>query len=45
MTAEHEAAGPAELHPFNIRVRDKRERWEEAVKLPGLPWKLKTKRA
>src|SRR5213082_3794586 len=24
-----EAAGPAELHPFNIRVRDKRERWEE----------------
>ena len=27
-----EAAGPAELHPFNIRVRDKRERWEEAVK-------------
>ena len=27
-----EGAGPAELHPFNIRVRDKRERWEEAVK-------------
>ena len=27
-----EAAGPAELHPFNIRVRDKRERWEEAVR-------------
>jgi luciferase family oxidoreductase group 1 len=27
-----EAAGPAELHPFHIRVRDKRERWEEAVK-------------
>jgi alkanesulfonate monooxygenase SsuD/methylene tetrahydromethanopterin reductase-like flavin-dependent oxidoreductase (luciferase family) len=27
-----EAAGPAELHPFGIRVRDKRERWEEAVK-------------
>jgi alkanesulfonate monooxygenase SsuD/methylene tetrahydromethanopterin reductase-like flavin-dependent oxidoreductase (luciferase family) len=27
-----EAAGPAELHPFNVRVRDKRERWEEAVK-------------
>ena len=27
-----EAAGPAELHPFNIKVRDKRERWEEAVK-------------
>ena len=27
-----EAAGPAELHPFNIRVRDKRDRWEEAVK-------------
>ena len=27
-----EAAGPAELHPFAIRVRDKRERWEEAVK-------------
>ena len=25
-------AGPAELHPFNIRVRDKRDRWEEAVK-------------
>jgi luciferase family oxidoreductase group 1 len=27
-----EAAGPAELHPFGIRVRDKRERWEEAVR-------------
>src|SRR5437764_916542 len=27
-----EAAGPAELHPFGIRVRDKGERWEEAVK-------------
>jgi luciferase family oxidoreductase group 1 len=27
-----EGAGPAELHPFNIRVRDKRERWEEAVR-------------
>jgi len=27
-----EAAGPAELHPFKIRVRDKRERWQEAVK-------------
>jgi luciferase family oxidoreductase group 1 len=27
-----EAAGPAELHPFGTRVRDKRERWEEAVK-------------
>lgn len=27
-----EAAGPAELHPFGIRVRDKRDRWEEAVK-------------
>lgn len=27
-----EGAGPAELHPFNIRVRDKRERWIEAVK-------------
>ena len=27
-----EGAGPAELHPFNIRVRDKRDRWEEAVK-------------
>src|SRR5690554_6400643 len=26
-----EGAGPAELHPFGIRVRDKRERWEEAV--------------
>ncbi len=27
-----EGAGPAELHPFNIRVRDKRERWEDAVR-------------
>ena len=27
-----EGAGPAELHPFDIRVRDKRERWEEAVR-------------
>ncbi|MEM7250371.1 MAG: LLM class flavin-dependent oxidoreductase [Pseudomonadota bacterium] len=27
-----EAAGPAELHPFGVRVRDKRDRWEEAVK-------------
>ncbi len=27
-----EGAGPAELHPFSIRVRDKRDRWEEAVK-------------
>lgn len=27
-----EGAGPAELHPFNIRVRDKRERWVEAVR-------------
>jgi len=27
-----EGAGPAELHPFNVRVRDKRDRWEEAVK-------------
>ncbi len=27
-----EGAGPAELHPFNVRVRDKRERWEEAVR-------------
>ena len=26
-----EAAGPAELHPFGVKVRDKRERWEEAV--------------
>ncbi|OYV41526.1 MAG: LuxA [Rhodospirillales bacterium 20-64-7] len=26
-----EGAGPAELHPFGVRVRDKRERWEEAV--------------
>jgi len=27
-----EGAGPTELHPFNIQVRDKRDRWEEAVK-------------
>ena len=27
-----EAAGPAELHPFGVRVRDKRDRWEEAVR-------------
>lgn len=27
-----EGAGPAELHPFGVRVRDKRERWEEAVR-------------
>jgi alkanesulfonate monooxygenase SsuD/methylene tetrahydromethanopterin reductase-like flavin-dependent oxidoreductase (luciferase family) len=27
-----EGAGPAELHPFGVRVRDKRDRWEEAVK-------------
>ncbi len=27
-----EGAGPAELHPFGIRVRDKRDRWVEAVK-------------
>ena len=27
-----EGAGPAELHPFGTRVRDKRERWEEGVK-------------
>lgn len=27
-----EGAGPAELHPFNIRVRDKRDRWLEAVR-------------
>ncbi len=26
-----EGAGPAELHPFSVRVRDKRDRWEEAV--------------
>ena len=25
-----EATGPAELHPFGTRVRDKRDRWEEA---------------
>ena len=23
--------GPRELHPFGVRVRDKRDRWEEAV--------------
>jgi alkanesulfonate monooxygenase SsuD/methylene tetrahydromethanopterin reductase-like flavin-dependent oxidoreductase (luciferase family) len=27
-----EGAGPAELHPFNIRVRTKRDRWVEAVR-------------
>jgi luciferase family oxidoreductase group 1 len=27
-----EAAGPAELHPFGVRVRDKRDRWEDAVR-------------
>src|ERR1700723_1410778 len=27
-----EGAGPAELHPFGVRVRDKRDRWEEAVR-------------
>src|ERR1700726_5189919 len=27
-----EAAGPAELHPFGIRVRGKRDRWEDAVR-------------
>ena len=27
-----EGAGPAELHPFSVRVRDKCDRWEEAVK-------------
>src|ERR1700691_5547556 len=26
-----EGTGPAELHPFGVRVRDKRDRWEEAV--------------
>lgn len=26
-----EGAGPAELHPFGVKVRTKRERWEEAV--------------
>jgi alkanesulfonate monooxygenase SsuD/methylene tetrahydromethanopterin reductase-like flavin-dependent oxidoreductase (luciferase family) len=26
-----EGGGPTELHPFNVRVRDKRDRWEEAV--------------
>jgi luciferase family oxidoreductase group 1 len=27
-----EGQGPVELHPFGARVRDKRDRWEEAVK-------------
>ncbi|MEZ5765864.1 MAG: LLM class flavin-dependent oxidoreductase [Xanthobacteraceae bacterium] len=27
-----EGGGPAELHPFGTRVRDKRDRWEEAVR-------------
>ncbi|WP_416898780.1 MAG: LLM class flavin-dependent oxidoreductase [Minwuia sp.] len=27
-----EGAGPAELHPFGVQVRSKRDRWEEAVK-------------
>jgi luciferase family oxidoreductase group 1 len=27
-----EAQGPVELHPFGVRVRDKREMWEEAVR-------------
>lgn len=27
-----EGAGPAELHPFGIQVRSKRDRWEEAVR-------------
>ncbi|MBX9607846.1 MAG: LLM class flavin-dependent oxidoreductase [Gammaproteobacteria bacterium] len=27
-----EGAGPAELHPFHVKVRDKRDRWEEAVR-------------
>ena len=27
-----EAAGPIELHPFHVRVRDKRDVWEEAVR-------------
>ena len=27
-----EAQGPVELHPFGIRVRDKRDRWLEGVK-------------
>jgi len=27
-----EGAGPAELHPFGIQVRTKRDRWEEAVR-------------
>ena len=26
-----EGAGPAELHPFGVQVRSKRDRWEEAV--------------
>ena len=26
-----EGQGPVELHPFAVRVRDKRERWEEGV--------------
>src|ERR1700745_491056 len=37
-----EAAGPAELHPFNIRVRDQRARWEEGDKgiVPLSPGKI-----
>jgi luciferase family oxidoreductase group 1 len=27
-----EGQGPVELHPFAVRVRDKRERWEEGVR-------------
>ncbi|MEC9346155.1 MAG: LLM class flavin-dependent oxidoreductase [Pseudomonadota bacterium] len=27
-----EGAGPAELHPFGVQVRTKRDRWEEAVR-------------
>ena len=27
-----EGAGPAELHPFGVQVRSKRDRWEESVK-------------
>src|SRR2546422_2306763 len=27
-----EAQGPVELHPFGVRVRDKRDMWEEAVR-------------
>ena len=27
-----EGAGPAELHPFGVQVRSKRDRWEEAVR-------------